>query len=115
MTTRASANGTGTTEMEFEEEWEAAPPHHFQPNPYTQSEFEEEWEAAPPHHFQPNPYTQSEFEEEWEAAPPHHFQPNPYTQLYVQQEMEHPDRFIPLIAKAASKLLPHAVRLGRNL
>ncbi len=144
MTTRAPLNGTGAAEMEFEashystpemeEEWEV---HEGSPysNPYSTPEMEEEWEV---HEGSPysNPYSNPEMEEEWEV---HEGSPysNPYSNPYSTPEMEEEwevhegsphsnpysnpemeyeaDRFIPLIAKAATKLLPHAVRLGRGL
>jgi len=50
-------------------------------------------------------------EEEWEVH-----EGSPHSNPYSNPEMEYEaDRFIPLIAKAATKLLPHAVRLGRGL
>ena len=74
----ATQHGNPYTHTEFEEEWEASPPHHFQHNPYVQGEFEEEWEAPPGSHHYSGPAAYSsgvgEFEEEWEAPPgSHHY------------------------------------------
>ena len=75
MTTRASFNGTGAAEMEFEaahssnpeweEEWET---HEGNPysNPYSNPEMEEEWETHEGH-----PYSNPEWEEEWETHEGH--------------------------------------------
>ena len=62
-----------------------------------------------------NPYSSpySTPEMEWESHEGH-----PYSNPYSNPEMEwedESDRFFPLVAKAATKLLPHAVRIGRNL
>src|SRR5258707_769689 len=73
MTMRASQNGTGAAEMEFETAH------------YSNPELEEEWELHEGH-----PYSNPEMEDE-------------------------ADRFIPIIAKAATRLLPKAISVGRNL
>ena len=48
---------------------------------------------------------------EWEIHEGSHYS-NPYSNPEWEDES---DRFFPLVAKAATKLLPHAVRIGRNL
>src|SRR6266699_2928756 len=61
--------------------------------------------------FEASHYSTPEMEEEWEVH-----EGSPHSNPYSNPEMEYEaDRFIPLIAKAATKLLPHAVRLGRGL
>jgi len=117
MTTRASSNGTAETSMEFEaahystpemeEEWETHEGTHFS-NPYSTPEMEDEWESESSHFS--NPYSNPEMEDEWESESSHFS--NPYSNPEMEYEA---DRFIPLIAKAASRLLPQAVRLGRGL
>jgi hypothetical protein len=72
---------------------------------------EMEFEAA--HYSNPYSNPEMEMEAEWETHEGH-----PYSNPYSNPEMEwedESDRFFPLVAKAATKLLPHAVRIGRNL
>src|SRR5438105_2308197 len=124
MTTRASHNGTSAAEMEFEtshysnpemeEEWEdySNPEGSHYSNPYSNPEMEEEWESHEGSHYSnpySNPYANPEMEEEWETHEGSHYS-NPYS-----NPEDETDRFFPIIAKVAGKLLPHAVRLGRNI
>jgi hypothetical protein len=118
---------------EFEEEWETPEGHpysnpemewelhegHPYSNPYSNPEME--WEMHEGH-----PYSNPEFEEEWELHEGHPYS-NPYSNPEMEWEMHegHPysnpemedeaDRFIPIIAKAATRLLPNAISVGRNL
>src|SRR2546423_1773150 len=145
MTTRASHNGTSAAEMEFEtshysnpemeEEWEdySNPEGSHYSNPYSNPEMEEEWESHEGSHYSnpySNPYYNPEMEEEWETHEGSHYS-NPYSNPEMEEEWEthegshysnpysnpedKSDRFFPIIAKVAGKLLPHAVRLGRNI
>ena len=95
------------TNPEWEEEWETPEGHPFS-NPYTNPEWEEEWETPEGSHYS-NPYSNPEME--WETAEGH-----PYSNPYTNPEWEYEaDRFIPLIAGAAKKLIPTAVKVGRKL
>src|SRR5437868_10327038 len=85
------------TNPELEEEWEMHEAH-----PYSNPEME--WEMHEGH-----PYSNPE--EEWEMHEGH-----PYSSPYSNPEMEYEtDRFVPIIAKVATRLLPKAIRVGRNL
>ena len=88
---------------EMEEEWEM-----HEGSPYSSPEMEEEWEM-----HEGSPYSSPEMEEEWEMHEGSQYS-NPYSNPEMEWEDES-DRFFPLVAKAATKLLPHAVRIGRNL
>src|SRR5947209_6482671 len=85
----------------MEEEWESPEGHPYS-NPYSNPELEEEWETPEGH-----PYSNPEWEEEWETHEGH-----PYSNPEWENEA---DRFFPIIAKVAGKLLPKAIKLGRNL
>src|SRR5438876_1162865 len=91
---------TSAGEMEFEAAQYS--------NPYSNPEMEEEWEM-----HEGSPYPSPEMEEEWEMHEGSQYS-NPYSNPEMEWEDES-DRFFPLVAKAATKLLPHAVRIGRNL
>ncbi|HET8912575.1 MAG TPA: hypothetical protein VFN23_13970, partial [Ktedonobacteraceae bacterium] len=131
MTTRASQNGTIAAEMEFEathynspeseDEWEAHEGHPYnvpESSHYNSPEFEDEWEAHEGHPYnipESSHFNSPEFEDEWEIHEGHPYNV-PESSHYNYPEFENEaDRFIPIIAKAATKLLPHAIRFGRNL
>ena len=103
---------------EMEEEWEM-----HEGSPYSSPEMEEEWEMHEGSQYsnpemewemhEGSPYSSPEMEEEWEMHEGSQYS-NPYSNPEMEWEDES-DRFFPLVAKAATKLLPHAVRIGRNL
>src|SRR5438270_369962 len=126
----------------MEDEWETHEGSHYS-NPYSNPEMEEEWETheTPEGTHYSNPYSNPEME--WETHEGSHYS-NPYSNPEMEWEMhegshysnpewethegshysnpysnpeweDESDRFFPLVAKAATKLLPHAVRIGRNL
>jgi hypothetical protein len=124
---------------EMEEEWEMHEGSHYsspystpemewemhEGHPYSSPEMEEEWEMHEGSHYS-SPYSTPEME--WETHEGHPYsspemewemhEGQPYSSPYSTPEMEwedESDRFFPLVAKAATKLLPHAIRIGRNL
>jgi hypothetical protein len=143
MTTRASQNGTGAAEMEFEAahysspemegEWEEE--DYSNPEGYSTPEMEEELEAQESSHYShpelewethetshySNPYSSPELE--WETHETSHYS-NPEMEWETHEgshynphsnpEME-ADRFFPLITKAAKLVLPHAKRLAMRV
>ncbi len=120
MTTRASQNGTGAAEMEFEaahysnpeleEEWELHEGHPYS-NPYSNPEFEEEWETPEGHPYsnpemewemhEGHPYSNPELEEEWETPEGHPYsnpemewemhEGHPYSNPELEEEWETPE------------------------
>src|SRR5216684_835964 len=93
----------------MEEEWEMHEGSQYS-NPYSSPEMEEEWEMHEGSQYS-NPYSNPEMQ--WEMHEGSQYS-NPFSNPEMQWEDES-DRFFPLVAKAATKLLPHAVRIGRNL
>src|SRR6266702_4029212 len=103
-----------------EMEWEMHEGSQYS-NPYSNPEME--WEMHECNQYsnpemewemhEGSPYSSPEMEEEWEMHEGSQYS-NPYSNPEMEWEDES-DRFFPLVAKAATKLLPHAVRIGRNL
>ena len=101
MTTRASQNGAGEAEMEFEaanfsnpeseEEWEDEASHAYSnPEDYSIPELEEEWETHEGSLFSnpySNPFSNPELEEEWETHEGSLFS-NPHSNLELEEEWE---------------------------
>src|SRR6266536_2702231 len=128
MSTRASPNGTGAAEMEFEaayysnpemeEEWEDEVSHPYSiaegyanpySNPFSNPELEEEWETPEVSHFS-SPYSNPELEEEWETPEVSHFS-NPYSNSEFEDEA---GRLKSLIARTAKAALPQAKRMAAH-
>jgi len=129
MSTRASPNGTGAAEMEFEaayysnpemeEEWEDEVSHPYSiaegyanpySNPFSNPELEEEWETPEVSHFS-SPYSNPELEEEWETPEVSHFS-NPYSNSEFEDEA---GRLMSLIARTAKAALPQAKRIAARV
>jgi hypothetical protein len=101
MTTRASQNGAGEAEMEFEaanfsnpeleEEWEDEASHAYSnPEDFSSPELEEEWETHEGSLFSnpySNPFSNPELEEEWETHEGSLFS-NPYSNPELEEEWE---------------------------